>query len=354
MESELFGHAKGALHRRRADARACCRWPTAAPFSSTKSARCRCRCRPSSSASSSGARSRRSAPRRRAVSAKCNVIAATNRNLAREVSRARADLFMPVSPSCACACLRCASGSTVSHARRDLPGQPARSRRRAHPAAAVAHRAGASIGAAVGERNVAATPSSARRSRSADQRAQARSGAPRGVHQGARDRFVGEFERRYLTDILERCDLNVSRRRARPIDRRNFRRLLAVADQSATGDETPMAESMVKAGGASCVAARECRLLFEAVEGAGFASCALRRRLALPLDADGANEFVEREKTARLPVPALARLFAVVVGLGSVTIVPVTGGVASRTSRSSARTCRTPRPTPARARCRDP
>src|SRR5262249_49465528 len=41
----------------------------------------------------------------------------------------------------------------------------------------------------------------------------------------ARDRFVGEFERRYLTDILERCDLNVSEAaRQAGVDRRNFQR----------------------------------------------------------------------------------------------------------------------------------
>jgi len=43
----------------------------------------------------------------------------------------------------------------------------------------------------------------------------------------ARDRFVGEFERRYLTDILERSDLNVSEAaRQAGVDRRNFQRLL--------------------------------------------------------------------------------------------------------------------------------
>jgi DNA-binding NtrC family response regulator len=43
----------------------------------------------------------------------------------------------------------------------------------------------------------------------------------------ARDRFVGEFEHRYLTDILERCDLNVSEAaRQSGVDRRNFQRLL--------------------------------------------------------------------------------------------------------------------------------
>jgi transcriptional regulator with GAF, ATPase, and Fis domain len=43
----------------------------------------------------------------------------------------------------------------------------------------------------------------------------------------ARDRFTGEFERRYLTDILERCELNVSEAaRQAGVDRRNFQRLL--------------------------------------------------------------------------------------------------------------------------------
>jgi DNA-binding NtrC family response regulator len=43
----------------------------------------------------------------------------------------------------------------------------------------------------------------------------------------ARDRFVEEFERRYLTDILERCNMNVSEAaRQASVDRRNFQRLL--------------------------------------------------------------------------------------------------------------------------------
>jgi two-component system, NtrC family, response regulator GlrR len=43
----------------------------------------------------------------------------------------------------------------------------------------------------------------------------------------ARDRFVDEFERRYLTDILERVGMNVSEAaRQAGVDRRNFQRLL--------------------------------------------------------------------------------------------------------------------------------
>jgi two-component system response regulator GlrR len=43
----------------------------------------------------------------------------------------------------------------------------------------------------------------------------------------ARDRFTSEFERRYLTEVLERCDLNVSEAaRQSGVDRRNFQRLL--------------------------------------------------------------------------------------------------------------------------------
>jgi DNA-binding NtrC family response regulator len=43
----------------------------------------------------------------------------------------------------------------------------------------------------------------------------------------ARDRFVEEFERRYLTDILERTNMNVSEAaRQAGVDRRNFQRLL--------------------------------------------------------------------------------------------------------------------------------
>jgi two-component system nitrogen regulation response regulator GlnG len=43
----------------------------------------------------------------------------------------------------------------------------------------------------------------------------------------ARDQFVDAFERRYLTDILERCDANVSEAaRQAGVDRRNFQRLL--------------------------------------------------------------------------------------------------------------------------------
>jgi DNA-binding NtrC family response regulator len=43
----------------------------------------------------------------------------------------------------------------------------------------------------------------------------------------SRDRFVDAFEQRYLTDILERCDANVSEAaRQAGVDRRNFQRLL--------------------------------------------------------------------------------------------------------------------------------
>jgi DNA-binding NtrC family response regulator len=43
----------------------------------------------------------------------------------------------------------------------------------------------------------------------------------------ARDRFVEEFEKRYLTDILERTNMNVSEAaRQAGVDRRNFQRLL--------------------------------------------------------------------------------------------------------------------------------
>ena len=43
----------------------------------------------------------------------------------------------------------------------------------------------------------------------------------------SRERFVDAFERRYLTDILERCDANVSEAaRQAGVDRRNFQRLL--------------------------------------------------------------------------------------------------------------------------------
>jgi two-component system, NtrC family, response regulator GlrR len=43
----------------------------------------------------------------------------------------------------------------------------------------------------------------------------------------SRDQFVDDFERRYLTDILERCDANVSEAaRQAGVDRRNFQRLL--------------------------------------------------------------------------------------------------------------------------------
>ena len=43
----------------------------------------------------------------------------------------------------------------------------------------------------------------------------------------ARDQYVDDFERRYLTDILERCDANVSEAaRQAGVDRRNFQRLL--------------------------------------------------------------------------------------------------------------------------------
>jgi DNA-binding NtrC family response regulator len=49
----------------------------------------------------------------------------------------------------------------------------------------------------------------------------------------ARDRFVAEFEKRYLTDILERTGMNVSEAaRQAGVDRRNFQRLLRRHDIS--------------------------------------------------------------------------------------------------------------------------
>ena len=95
LESELFGHRRGAFTgARQRPARACSRWPTAARSSSTRSRRRRRRCRRSCCACCRRARSVRSATTA-TVQVDVRVIAATNRELEDEVKagRFREDLY---------------------------------------------------------------------------------------------------------------------------------------------------------------------------------------------------------------------------------------------------------------------
>jgi DNA-binding NtrC family response regulator len=158
------------------------------------------------------------------------VIAATNRNLAREVNegRFRSDLFFRL----AVVRLR------VPPLRERLDDIPMlvehfldqlRQREGAHVPSTLAPIEMARLSAQPWVGNV-------RELRNAVERLALRIGGPPAPEETAgrpeafmkaRDRFVAEFERRYLTDILERAGANVSEAaRQAGVDRRNFQRLL--------------------------------------------------------------------------------------------------------------------------------
>ena len=158
------------------------------------------------------------------------VIAATNRDLAREVNegRFRADLFYRL----AVVRLR------VPPLRERLDDMPLLVEQfLATCAIAKATTSRAALAVELARLSAQPWPGNVRELRNAVERAALKIGGPNAPAEPdpgrpepfieARDRFVDEFERRYLTDILERCDLNVSEAaRQAGVDRRNFQRLL--------------------------------------------------------------------------------------------------------------------------------
>ena len=132
---------------------------------------------------------------------------------------------------CGCACRRCASGSTTFRSWSSVfvgacARATARTFRRSSRPLALARLAAQPWPGNVRELRNGVERAALKLGVSPEQ-AEAPSGERPEPFMQARDRFVDEFERRYLTELLERTGTNVSEAaRQAGIDRRNFQRLL--------------------------------------------------------------------------------------------------------------------------------